>query len=70
MEFMTKIENHLMVLDKKFQVLTNVVENLETNILDEFKMLEIEKNKLRPELGSRKNQQLMKNVKILLRGEQ
>ena len=55
MNFMTKIENHIMVLDKDFQVLTNIVETLNFDMLDELKILEIEKNKLRLELGSRKN---------------
>ena len=44
-----------MFLDKEFQVLTNIVENLNADILDKLKTLEIEKKNLRLELGSRKN---------------
>ena len=55
MDFMTKVENCLTVLDKEFQVLTNIVEHLSVDTLNELKTLETEKNKLMLELGSRKN---------------
>ena len=48
---MRKIKNHLMVLDKDFQALTILVENLNVDLLDELRILEIEKNKIRLELG-------------------
>ena len=51
---MTRIENHLVCLDKDFQALTVLVENLNVDLLDELRILEIEKIKIRIELGSRK----------------
>ena len=52
---MTRIENHLVCLDKDFQALTVLVENLIVDLLDELRIFEVEKNKARQELSSRKN---------------
>ena len=55
MDCMAKIENHLINLDKEFVLFTNSVEKLNIDMLEELKILEIENNKLKIELGSRKN---------------
>ena len=55
MDFMTKIENHLVFLDKDFQALNALVKNLNVDLLEKFRIFEIEKNKIRLKLGSRKN---------------
>ena len=52
---MTKTENDLMFLDKDFQALINTFEKLNVDLQDELSILEIEKNNIRLELGSRKN---------------
>ena len=55
MDYMAKMEAHLVLLGDKMKVLTSVVENINSDLIYEIKILEMEKNKIRLELGSRKN---------------
>ena len=49
------MEDQLLFLDKKLRIVTNAVEEINSDLLQEVKILEIEKNKIRLELGARKN---------------
>jgi len=54
-EFMAKMESQLVFLDDKLNSLSNAVQNINSDMLYEIKILEMEKNKIRLELGSRKS---------------